>query len=68
MDTLPTRVGSSSIGTGRGTGPTGLGLFYQFQIDEPVGRPGPVLSWAHGALVPVWAEASNASTAFIQVS
>ncbi len=25
-------------------------------------------SWAHGALVPVWAEASNASTAFIQVS
>ncbi len=38
--TFPTRVGSSSIGTGRGTGPLGLGLFYQFQIDAPAGDLG----------------------------
>ncbi len=33
--TFPTRVGSTSIGTGRGTAPTDLGLFYQSQIDAP---------------------------------
>ncbi len=38
--TFPTRVGSSAIGTGRGTGPTGLGLFYQYQIDAPAGDLG----------------------------
>ena len=38
--TFPTRVGSSSLGTGRGTGPLDLGLFYQFQIDAPAGDLG----------------------------
>ncbi len=82
--TFPTRVGSSSIGTGRGTGPRASAPFINLRSPRRLATWAGVVVGARGAgaclpgryqdatggdrsMVAVWAEASTASTAFIQI-